>query len=354
MSVLSGSASIPRLDFELTTGCDHACGHCYNVWGAKEGEPQGGYPRGQLSTDDTLAMLEKAVRGSGAEHLTLTGGEPLLRKDALRIVEQACSLVPSVQIITNGSHVPAETARLLASLGVRAVQLTLLSADRDRHDRRKGARCFDETVRAIVDLQDAGVPAQVCFVATRDSCEDFPGVLELCFALGVRAVSYNRMSAAGAAARAIDTMVPSATQIEENLDSAERLGRAWGIRVSTAMPIPPCLVRLERYSWVKFGFCSVGSQSPNIVLDPLGNVRSCNLSSHVLGNVLRQPWAEIMASPYLREFPRSVPAMCRGCRFERACQGGCKESGFAAFGSLVDPEPFLRQSVSAGRGGGVS
>ena len=51
------------------------------------------------------------------------------------------------------------------------------------------------------------------------------------------------------------------------------------------MPIPPCLMRLERYRWVKFGFCSTGSHAPNIVIDGKGNVRSCNLSSGVLGNI---------------------------------------------------------------------
>ena len=340
------SAKVPHLDLELTTGCDHRCGHCYNVWGAEPGEPQGNYPRGQLPTDQTLAMIEKAVRESGAEHLTITGGEPLLRRDALAIIEHACGLVPSVLLITNGSHVPPETARRLGALGVRGVQVTLLSADRERHDRRKGALCFDDTVRTLLDLQDAGVPVQVCFVATRDSCADFEGVLELCFALEVRAVSYNRMSAAGAAARVADGMVPTPAQVEANLDTADRLGRAYGIKISTAMPIPPCLIRLERYSWVRFGFCSVGSHAPNVVIDPLGNVRSCNLSSHVLGNIVRQSWADIMASPYLADFPREVPAMCRGCRYERSCQGGCKESGFAAFGELTAAEPFLRAGVT--------
>lgn len=344
-AVADAPSQVPRLDVELTTGCDHRCGHCYNVWGAEAGEPQGGYPRGQLSTPDTLAMLEKAVGESGAQHLTLTGGEPLLRKDALTVVERACQLVPSVLIITNGSHVPPETARRLGELGVRGVQVTLLSADRERHDRRKGAACFDATIRAILDLQEAGVPPQVCFVATRETAPDLEGVLELAFALDVRALSYNRMSAAGASARASE-LVPTAAQIEANLDTLDRLGRAWGIKVSTAMPIPPCLVRLERYTWVRFGFCSVGSRSPNVVVDPLGNVRSCNLSSHVLGNIRRQSWADIMASPYLEGFPRIVPPMCRGCRYERSCQGGCKESGFAAFGDLAAAEPLLRAGLA--------
>ena len=155
------------------------------------------------------------------------------------------------------------------------------------------------------------------------------------------AISYNRMSPTGGAIHHIARLMPTVEQIERNLDTAELLGRRWRIGVSTAMPIPPCLIRIERYSWVRFGFCSTGSSSPNIVIDGTGRVRSCNLASGVLGNLLHQDWAEIHANPYQRDFKRNVPQVCRGCAYERSCQGGCKESAFATFGDHAHPEPLL-------------
>lgn len=333
---------IPRLDFELTPGCDHRCAHCYNVWTADEGDAQAGYATtGQLSTRELMALMTKAVRQTGATHLTLTGGEPLLRKDALRLVEHACDLAPSITLITNGSHVDLETARRLAIAGVGSVQLTLLAADRQEHDRLKGATCFDDTVRAAVNLAEVDVPVQVCFVAMKENTHHFAGVMELCYAIGVQTISYNRMSPTGGAIHHIARLMPGIDQIEDNLDTAERLGSAWGIRVATAMPIPPCLIRIDRYRWVRFGFCSTGSRSPNIVIDGAGNVRSCNLSSGILGNLRTQDWAEIHANPYPRDFKRNVPEICRGCAYERSCQGGCKESAFATFGEHAHPEPLV-------------
>ena len=29
---------VPRVDLKLMSACDHSCGHCYNVWGAEEGD----------------------------------------------------------------------------------------------------------------------------------------------------------------------------------------------------------------------------------------------------------------------------------------------------------------------------
>ncbi len=338
-------SKVPRLDFELVAGCDHGCGHCYNVWGAKEGDAQAGYRPSQLRGDDYVAMMTKAVTESGAEHITITGGEPLLHKDAALILETAARLVPSVQLITNGSHLTPEIVALLARVKVRSVQLTLLSADRARHDHLKGAVCFDDTVRAIVDLEAARVPTQVCFVAMEENWRDFEGVLELCFALGVRGLSYNRMSPTGGAIHNLEQLLPTVEAVEANLASAQRLGPRYGIRVSTAMPVPPCLIRLERYPHVKFGFCSVGTVSPNLTVDPAGNVRSCNLSTGILGNVVSQPWADFYPAPYVAEFRASVPEICRGCAYERSCQGGCKESGFATYGALSALEPFVRKGL---------
>jgi pyrroloquinoline quinone biosynthesis protein E len=349
MSVTDPASQVPRLDFELSAACDHRCAHCYNVWNAAPTDPAGAYPlREQLRSAAIQKLMTKAVTQSGCTHLTLTGGEPLLAVGALELVEHATSLVPSVTLITNGSHVPPETARRLAELGVAHVQLTLLAGHRDLHDKLKGAVCFDDTVRAALDLTEAGVAVQVCYVAMRENAGQLERVMELCHLLGVRQLSYNRMSPTGGAIHHIERLMPSVEAIEADLEVADRLGRAWGIRVGTAMPIPPCLVRYERYPWVQFGLCSTGSDSPNLVVDVLGNVRSCNLSVGVLGNLVRQDWHEIMASDYPRRFVRSVPDICKGCAYERSCQGGCKESGKATFGDHAHPEPLLWAALQKG------
>jgi PqqA peptide cyclase len=341
------SSKVPRLDFELVSGCDHKCGHCYNVWNAKAGDPQGQYPRGQLDTPAFLAMMTKAVKESGAEHLTITGGEPLLRKDALAILRHAASLVPSLQLITNGSHVTEEVAKTLAEIRVRSVQLTLLSSNRALHDRLKGAVCYDDTIRAAVELKDKGVPVQICYVAMKENAGEIEGVVDLAFAIGAVGLSYNRMSPTGWAIHEIDRLLPEVEQVEHDLSVLNRLAPRYRLHVATAMPIPPCLIRLERYPNVRFGFCSVGTESPNVTIDPLGNVRSCNLSSNILGNIRERPWSAIYPGKYVERFDDHIPEVCRGCRYEKTCRGGCKESGFAAYGDLSAPEPFLAQAFGS-------
>ncbi len=335
-----------RVEIELTPACDHRCVHCYNVWNALPGDPQHGLaPRVAGDLERALSLIDR-LADSGVRHLSLTGGEPLLHPQALEIVEHACSRVDSVGLITNGSHVSDAVAKRLGAAGLRSAQLTLLGGRREVHDALKGVESFDDTLRSVLRFRDVGVKVQACFVASQRNVGELAGVLELCFAMGIKGLSYNRMSAAGLGVHRIASLLPSPEQLEADLRTAELLGRRWEIRISTAMPIPPCVVRTARYPWVRFGFCSSGSGQHNLVTDLEGNLRACNLSHRVLGNLHERELASLSAHPYLDTFRAKVPAMCRGCPYERSCAGGCKESAYAAFGRLDAPDPLVWLALS--------
>lgn len=345
MGLFKKKGAIPkltRLAFELTTACDHRCAHCYNIWERKGDSPALPEPGLQAY----LAMMEHALSSSGARQVTITGGEPLLREGAMEIIGRACLIADSVQVVTNGGHVSRATAAALRQAGVGSVQLTFLAGRAQLHDRLKGKPgSFEETVAAALDLRDEGVVTQACFVALRDNGGEMSEVLELCLALGIRSVVYNRACLTGGSKRRLARLLPSVEQIEEDLRTANQLGRALEIRVTTAMPIPPCLVHLEHYPWVRFGFCSTGSATPNLVVDPRGDVRSCNLSGVVLGNVQRHGWKKILRARHFKHFKDALPQVCRGCTHQETCAGGCKESALALFHSLDEPEPLLRMAM---------
>ncbi|MGB1699068.1 MAG: radical SAM protein [Nannocystaceae bacterium] len=347
-----------RLEFELTRGCDHACAHCYNVWGADAEEPQAQYatsrqrddacenPASQtLRPDAHLALIEETIRARRPHTVVLTGGEPMLHPRGVEIVSRVAAQVPSVGLITNGSHGTDALVETLATAGNVWVQLTLLAPDPDTHDRLKGAVSFDDTVRALVRLADAGVATQVCFVSMQGNEGLFPQVMELALALGARHVNYNRVAPTGVAVRSVAGLLPQIDAVREDLRFAETHGPGWGISVTTAIPIPPCVRGDLQLEWVQMGGCPVGTHVQSTTIDPSGNVRSCPLSSHVLGNLQCDTWEDIEDDPYPRAFRQLLPELCRTCEHAPTCHGGCKESAFATSGTHLQLDPFVAAAL---------
>jgi radical SAM protein with 4Fe4S-binding SPASM domain len=326
------------LAFELTPRCDQQCAYCYNVWKGRAGAISAAEP---LDTEAFAGLIRRAVHESGCSNLCLTGGDPLLRSDALQLLGVAASLGPVV-LITNGAHVSEAVADAIASRQSVGVQLTLLAADRELHDSIRGRRNFDVAIDALTALRERRVAVTVCFVCTRRNGHALRGVLDLAYAAGVRDVAFNRMVPAGHGAQRVDELAPTMEQIERCLADAEELAPRYGLRVTTGIPIPPCLAAPERYPNVSFTGCSSGTSEPNLVVDYQGNVRPCNVSPVILGNLCRQSWRAATSGDYLRRFARVRPAICRHCALGASCRGGCKEAAHACYGSLEEEEPLLR------------
>src|SRR4030042_869324 len=135
------TASRPRIQsliFEVTQRCNHACLHCYNVWHGADGAPSD-YPRGELDTERTLALLGKALDETACSHVTPTGGEPLLRGDLNAILDYLRGRNLPVTIISNGRLLGEAAAGDCLDRGVGLFGLPLLCPQRGGHDPLSGA-----------------------------------------------------------------------------------------------------------------------------------------------------------------------------------------------------------------------
>ncbi|HUU21017.1 MAG TPA: SPASM domain-containing protein, partial [Phycisphaerae bacterium] len=72
-----------------------------------------------------------------------------------------------------------------------------------------------------------------------------------------------------------------------------------------------------------------------------GNVRPCNHSPTILGNIREMPFAEMARGEAMAAFMNARPAFCAGCGLETTCQGGCKAAAEACGGSASAMDPFL-------------
>ncbi|MFH2010863.1 MAG: radical SAM protein [bacterium] len=326
------------LIFEVTTRCNHDCLHCYNAWKNEAPYP----PTPELSTADTRALLDKVLRETGAGHVTLTGGEPLLRPDLHELVDHLVARGCEVNLICNGTLLDEAAIARLTPHKVSIFELPLLSSDAALHDRLSGQPgAFDRVTMAIADLKLAGQVVVTVFVATALNLHTWRETVELAFALGVDGIMFNRFNPGGRGFQNLELLQPDLDGLRHALDVADELTAAYELSISCSIAMPPCLFDSDRWPRLEFGFCAAGKENAYFTLDPSGNLRPCNHSMLVLGNVRSQNFWELADSDAMRSFLRARPTFCDGCRVADSCLGGCKAAAEVCYGSLTTCDPFL-------------
>jgi|WetSurMetagenome_2_1015567.scaffolds.fasta_scaffold183297_2 radical SAM protein with 4Fe4S-binding SPASM domain len=338
---MTSRPTLQSLIFEVTQRCNHACLHCYNVWHA---DPA--YPRGELDTSSTLDLLAKALHETFCSHVTLTGGEPLLRSDLPQILEFLQKRHVQCTLISNGRLLALPKVKDLVRLGVGLFELPLLGDCRQIHDELSGSDgAWDAVLAAMADIRLARGQFVAAFVATRKNVERLPEVIKLAFAFGARAVMLNRFNPGGRGRLHIDELLPSTAQVRQALASAEAAALEYNLPISCSIPIQPCLVDITRFPHLGFGYCAAGTDRAYYTLDPLGNVRPCNHTNTILGNLFDTSFSQLVASKKLESFKSALPPHCLACPRSPECQGGCKASAQVCYGSLSVEEPFLRHGL---------
>jgi radical SAM protein with 4Fe4S-binding SPASM domain len=338
---------LASLIFEVTQRCNHTCLHCYNVW---QGESIPSYPRGELDTPRTLDLLDKALDESECRHVTLTGGEPLLRTDLELILEHLRDRDVQVTIISNGHLLTPKRITSLIERKVALFELPLLSHLQEIHDHLSGARgAWDSVLSAMANLRLQHGQVVAAFVATRLNILHLRETIKLAFAFGARGIMFNRFNPGGRGRQHLDELLPTVEQIREALTVADSSSREFGIPISCSIPIHPCLIDTTPFTHLSFGYCAAGTERAYYTIDPLGNVRPCNHSTTILGNLLTESFGDILAPGRIAPFVNARPDHCAPCDQRAVCQGGCKASAQVCYGALTEPDPFLRQAIPVER-----
>lgn len=346
-----GKPRLQTLILELTEACDHACLYCYNHWRHPDAGRGEAFARKNRESQQTPAgrclspaqLLARVLDQVDCDHITLSGGEPLLCDELLPTVRFLADRHMRMNLITNGHRLTdALTAELIAG-GVSLFDLPLLSHRREAHDALCGATgAWDAVLAALAHIRAHRGQAVTAFIATRRNIADLGDTLRLAFAFGVRGVQLNRFNPGGRGAGHVEELLPTVDELRTALQVAEVAAQELGLSISVSIAIQPCLIDPADFPHLGFGFCAAGTSRAYYTLDRAGNVRPCNHTTTVLGNVCEEPFEDIIAPDRLSEFVAAHPAFCEPCRLRDACQGGCKASAQVCYGDLRAEEPFLR------------
>jgi GTP 3',8-cyclase len=166
---------ITYLRVSVTDRCDFRCVYCM-------AEQQTFLPKKELLTLEELERLCGAFIAKGVRRLRITGGEPLVRKDVMRLIARLGARIggglDELTLTTSGSQL-ARHARALADAGVRRINVSLdtLDADKFRTVTRWGA--LGDVLAGIDAAQAAGLKVKINTVALRDlNRDEIPSMIE--------------------------------------------------------------------------------------------------------------------------------------------------------------------------------
>lgn len=119
----------------LTYRCNARCVHCYSYKVPRMEE---------LTTEEWLRALDQLRAWLGPAFLSLTGGEALLRRDAIDLARHAAQLGFWVEFLSNGWLLNEEKAEQLVGSGIRRIKVSLDGGRPETHDQVRGLKGFHE------------------------------------------------------------------------------------------------------------------------------------------------------------------------------------------------------------------
>lgn len=133
----------------VTDRCDFRCVYCM-------AEEMTFLPRQQVLTLEEIARVARTFVSLGTEKIRLTGGEPLVRRDILALVEEIGGYgLRDFAMTTNGSQLP-QMAEALRRSGLHRLNISLDSLDSDKFRRITRTGRLSQVLDGIDAAREAG------------------------------------------------------------------------------------------------------------------------------------------------------------------------------------------------------
>ena len=162
--------------WEVTMGCNMRCGHCGSS--CADALPD------ELTTEEALDLCDQ-IAELGLKWITISGGEPLTRKDVPMLVERLSSSGVAVNIITNGWLLSGETAQKLKESGISTVAISI-DGTPEIHDRIRREGAFDHARGAFQTMKELGIYTGAVTTVTKQNIDILHDLKEELISMGVK------------------------------------------------------------------------------------------------------------------------------------------------------------------------
>lgn len=347
----SGTPPLNQIYFYLTDGCNLACRHC---WLSPKVDQNGNrYPTLPIELFETAIREAKPL---GLTGIKLTGGEPLLHHQFLKLLEIVRRDDLSLTIETNGMLCTLQTAKEIAKSPKRFVSVSLDGANAATHDWVRGVKgSFEKALQAVRNLVKVNILPQIIMSLMRCNADQVESMVGLAEILGASSVKFNLVQPMGRGeifhegtnGLEVDEIISLGRFVETELASSTRL--------RLVFDYPMAFRPLSRIAELDGnGACGILGI---IGVMPSGHYALCGIGKHlpdlVFGVVGRDPledvWHKNAILNALRVgLPIRLTGACAKCLMKNLCLGSCIAQNYYRTGNLWAPFWFCERAEQAG------
>ena len=315
--------------FNITSACNLKCKHCF-IGGGKN-------TPNELSVKEMEGLFDSFLKVQGEERIELdiTGGEPLIRKDLIDILELCKKYNFKTRVITNGLLLTPDLCVFLANNNI-PVLISLDGPTAEFHDAIRGVGTFDKTCENIRIAVSKGVSVALGMTLYSKNQNQVDSFISLAKNLNVSKVNFSLLNTIGNASD--NNLIPADNYkiLQHLLDLATKdkqtrilLSGGYLTRMVSSVFLP---IRTDCCG-SGINTCSIGSNGevypcPSFQTERFsaGNIRDTNFE---------KIWNE---SPLLKKFRNckviNMNEDCKKCDIRLLCGGGCR--GNATRGGELD------------------
>jgi radical SAM protein with 4Fe4S-binding SPASM domain len=354
------------VSWNLTYRCNLACEHCYLDAGPKPlVGTQDFADRSELSTEECFKVIEELAAFAPECVTILTGGEPLLRRDILDIVQRAADRGLWVVVGTNGVRITENVARHLKDAGARGLSLSLDALQPDRHDRFRMVRgAWQNTVEGAEILNRTGLPFIVQTTAGSHNLGELEAIADFASERLTAKVWNLYFLVPTGRGQFVSDISPA--QYDEVLASLYRIQRKYTGRMLVNAKCAPHYIKtvLEKQAEATSTGGEPGVSSFPAMRTYSGGAGGCPAGTHYMGI---RPNGDVTPCPYLPVFAgslrkaslpdlwtssqlftgirqrTSLGGRCGECEMNAHC-GGCRARAYGMTGDVMAEDPLCTHS----------
>lgn len=160
------------IQWDSTNDCNLRCSHCYHN---REGEDHASHSQRDnlMIFDDVVNMIDDlnytCQRWNFFPRFQISGGEPMMRKDLMKILDYTKNLDIEVRLLTNGTLITEQKAKELKKRGIDRLQISI-DGDRETHNKIRGREyAYDKVMEGIKNCSNADILVTVSMTAMQSN-----------------------------------------------------------------------------------------------------------------------------------------------------------------------------------------